>query len=348
MKLTIEKLRGKKNPRFLIIRLKPIGDTILISPVFRNIKKLYPGATVDVVIYPFVYDVIKNNPHVDNVIVIGRKAPNILGFYLRSLFRKYDVVIDYINNPVSAMISHLTRAGMRIGNSSKRNVFYDYKVDDREQVYSSVRCLKRLEPIGLTDYSDYLPELYLDTSDHGTADAFLDSRGITGDIVGLFVSAKYESRQYPAEYFADVIQRIIREYDYNVLVLFGLNDYESYEKIRDIVGDEKRVHYREPTTSLGEMAALMSRLFCLITNDTGPKHVATALRVPTLSIFGPTIEELWNPPDRKRYPVVREMPDCARCNKRVCPLGTIACLKELSTDKVFAAFKDLVTRLKDE
>ncbi|MFC1573851.1 glycosyltransferase family 9 protein, partial [Candidatus Latescibacterota bacterium] len=323
-------------------RLKPIGDTVLISPVFRNLKRMYPQAKIDVVVYPFVFDLIKNNPYVDNVIVVKRDFFGRFFFYIQSLFKSYDVIIDYINNPTSAAISFLTRAKVRIGNKTKRNFFYTFKLQDREITYSSIRCLKKLQPLGLDDFDDYYPKLYLDDKDEKAADMFLKESNIDGDIVGIFVSAKYPTRQYPAECFAELGMRIVRETSFNVLFIFGLHDEQTLRCIKVITGKEEKIYFRQPDTTLGELAALLSKLTYLITNDTGPKHVATALQIPTLTVFGPTEERMWNPPDLKTFPVVRKKLVCTPCNKIPCRFDTIECMKTLKPEEVFSAFLKMV------
>ena len=183
-------LRSLSKPRFLILRLKPIGDTVLLSPVFRNIRKLYPDAIIDVVVYPFVHDVIRHNPYVDNVIVLKRTNRAKLAFYVRSLFRRYDVVIDYINNPTSRAIALFTRSKAAIGNERAPHFIYDYRLTNREAIYSSIRCLKKLEPIGLSTFDDYRPEVFIGGEDLGKVRQFFDGMGGERKTAGIFASAK--------------------------------------------------------------------------------------------------------------------------------------------------------------
>ena len=346
MKPLINKLKQQKGLKILIIRLKPIGDTVLISPVFRNIKKLYPQAKIEVIIYPFVYPVIKHNPNVDKVIILKRNNFSKFIFYLKSLFRSYDVIIDFINNPTSAIISLFTHTKIRIGNKTKRNFFYNYRIQSSKREYSSIRCLKSLKPLGLAKFDDYLPDLYLDKKDINTINHLLTNLKLGNNTIGLFVSAKYPTRQYTPENFAQLGRLIAKKTNYHVLFLFGNNDFESFLKIQKYIKKRKNIHFISSHMTLGEFSALIARLRFLITNDTGPKHIATSLKIPTLTIFGPTDERVWNPPDWKKYPTIRKQIDCALCNKLKCPKNSLECMTGLSPETVFSVFKKTIKGIK--
>ncbi|MBU1077070.1 MAG: glycosyltransferase family 9 protein [Spirochaetes bacterium] len=339
MKPLNERFKKLKKIKILIIRLKPIGDTILISPVFRNLKKLYPQCEIDLIIYPFAYDAIKNNPHVDKIIILKRSLLPKLVFYFRSFFKYYHVIIDYINNPTSTMIALFTHAKVKIGNRTKRNFFYNFRIRSDKREYSSIRCLRLLEPLGLKDMKDHLPEMFLDEKDRITADRLLIGLKIKDPIIAIFVSAKYPTRQYTSENFARLGELIINKANQNVLFLFGKDDNGSLYTVQRLLIHQKNVFFISPQITIGELGALLSKARYLITNDTGPKHMATALGVPTLTIFGATDDQIWNLPDTKKNPVIRKKLSCAPCNKLTCPLGTLACMKDLAPEDVFKAFQ---------
>ena len=339
----LQERRQKLNEvKILIIRLKPLGDTVLISPIFRNIKKLYPEAKIDVVIYSVFADVIKNNPYIDNVIILKRKSLSPIFYLIKSLFRRYDVIIDYINTPLSAAIALFNSADVRIGNYKKRNFFFTHRLRNTECVYSTVRNLRKLEPLGLTDFSDYLPDLYLDEKDIARADNFLHGLPVEKGIIGLFVSSKTPSKQYPVEYFARLGTLIAKNTPYHVLFLCGRGDMHAYSVLKELACKEEKIHVRKPDTTLGEFSALISRLKFFIANDSGPKHIATALNIPTLTIFSTSTEKMWNPPDIRRFPVIREKIDCAPCHKAECPLNTMKCMKDLHPEEVFSVFEKTI------
>ena len=228
----LNKLQAAASVKILIIRLKAIGDTVLITPAIRNIKKLFPDAKIEVILYPPAYPILKNNPNVDKLIVIKRKNSSKLLFYFKSLFKRYDIIIDYINNPTSTSIAFLTRANIRIGNRTRRNFFFDHRIVSHERTYSAIRCLNLLKPLGLKNSDDYHPEIYLDNNDIRMADNLLSTFKLKNNIVGLFVSAKYQSRQYPPEHFAELGRLIAEKTAFKVIYLFGKGDNEFISSIQ--------------------------------------------------------------------------------------------------------------------
>ncbi|MCE5249392.1 glycosyltransferase family 9 protein [bacterium] len=338
-------LQSIDKPKFLIIRLKPIGDTVLLSPVFRNIKRLYPDAIIDIIIYPDVYDIIKNDPNLHKIIVLKRTFFDKMFFYTKSFFSRYNVIIDYINNPTSFMIALSTRSKVRIGNNKKRNFFYDYRLQDKSATYSAIRCLKKLDIIGLDSFDDYFPEITISNDDLKAADTFYTSIDNRRKYIGIFASAKYPSKKYPAHFFSELASLLAESTSYNILFLFGKGDYPTYYSVKNCTQYVNRIFYREPTTRLGELGALLSGISFLITGDTGPKHIATALNIPTLTVFGASDEKKWNPPDLRRFPVIRKKLSCAPCNKNHCPYATTSCMNELLPHEIFKACMSSLSEL---
>ncbi len=328
--------------KILIIRLKPIGDSILISPAVRNLKKLYPDSRIDIIVYPYAYDAVKNNKYLDNIIVLKRKNLSKLIFYFKSMFKRYDIIIDYINNPTSTIIAMLTCAKIRIGNYSRRNFFYNYRFKNEIIEYSGIRNLRLLTPLGLKNLNDFMPKFHINKKDVKTADLLFETIKISkhDKVIGLFISAKYKTRQYPLDSFIKLSKLIAENTDYKVLFLFGLNEIEKLSYTNKRLKNYNNIKYVYPSTTLGELAAIMQKLDLLITNDCGPKHLATAVNVPTLTIFGASDERVWNPPDTRRFPFIKANLECQPCNKLVC--DNIKCMLELAPEIIFEKIKDMI------
>ncbi len=329
--------------KILIIRLKPIGDSILISPAIRNLKKLFPESKIDIIIYPYAYEAVKSNKYLDNIIILKRNNISKLKFYLKSMFKFYDIIIDYINNPTSTIISLLTHTKIRIGNYTKRNFFYNYRFKNEIIEYSGIRNLRLLTPLGLKKLDDYMPEFFIEEKDLNTASYLLKNIGFNENekIAGIFTSAKYQTRLYPLDNFIKLAKLIIEKSDYKVLFLFGLKEYDKLTYTMKKLKNYKNIKYIYPETTLGELAAIMKKLKILITNDCGPKHLATAVGISTFTIFGATDERIWNPPDTKKYPYIKLNIDCQPCNKLICE--NPICLNNLSPQMIFNKLKNYLS-----
>lgn len=341
-----DKLKAQQKVKILILRLKPVGDTILISAAFRNLKMMYPQAEIDVVVYPSVFDVIKNNPYLNKIHVIKRTNLSKLVFYIKSFFRSYDVIIDFINNPTSTMIAFFSHAKVIIGAKNNRNFFYSHRLEFVENDYSAIHCLKMLRPLGLMNYDDYMPELFVDTKDKQFIKQLFKEKKIKKPMVGIFASAKYPTKKYTSMHFVTLGRMITQKTKFQVVYLFGNDDHESYQVIYQNLANKKNIHFIIPDISIGELSALISQLDFLITNDTGPKHIGTAFNIPTLTIFSVTNPKVWNPPDLTRFPYVCCDINCAPCEKQVCPKEKMDCMENLAPEKVFNAFQKAVKTLK--
>lgn len=337
-------MKRSKPTRILVIRLKPVGDTVLISAVFRNLKRLFPGSLIDVVIYPSALAGLGENPSLHRILVLKRKNLSKLFFYFTLIFRRYDITLDYINNPTSCLISLFAHAGIRIGRNLGRNFFYTHKYDYQDRVYSAIRSLYPLRFLGLKSFRDYQPEFFLAGSDLQRSDGILKKTGVRPGqkLIGIFVSAKYPARKYPAESFSRLACLIRRDFSATILFLFGLGDEDSIQRIRKTLPSSGRFIFIPDSISIGEMAGIMKKLKFLITNDTGPKHLATSLGIPTLTLFFSTDDKVWNPPDRRKFSIIRPGIVCSPCNKLKC--DTLDCLNVLTPEEVYRKLKPALKR----
>lgn len=339
-----ERLRKQKKIKILIVRLKPAGDTILVSAVFRNLKRLYPGALIDIVLYPASRSAAGANPHIRKVIVLKRNNLSKFLFYLKLPFLGYDVTIDFINNPTSGLITLFSMARIRIGRDLPRNFFYSRRVGQPREEYSALASLRVLKFLGLKNFNDYMPEYFIPEEDKITAEKIMNRLGVRPKerLAGIFASAKYPTRQYPASSFARLAQLVRRDFKVRVLFLFGKGDRDAVRTIKKSFADKKGAILVPDGISIGTMAAIMKKLNYLITGDTGPKHLGTAMNIPTLTIFGATDERVWNPPDRKRFAVVRSAVSCAPCQALSC--AAPACMRDLQPEVVYKTLKPLLKK----
>ncbi|MBN1899040.1 MAG: glycosyltransferase family 9 protein [Spirochaetes bacterium] len=344
-----ERLKKLKEIKILIIRLKPVGDTVLISAVFRNLKKMFPQCVIDIVVYPSAREAIGANPYINKVLVLKRNNLSKLAFYFKLLFSTYHITIDYINNPTSSAITLFAKAGVRIGKDISRNFFYNYRFKLNKILYSAQKSLYPLKFLGLRNFNDFMPEFYVIDKDRKQAQDILKKAGIKKNdrMVGIFVSAKYPVRQYRAEHFARLASMIKKDFSSTrVLFLFGKDDRESILKIKKKLQPGKYFILISDGISIGVMAGIISHLNYFLTNDTGPKHLATALKIPTLTVFGATTEKSWNPPDTGRYATIRKRLNCAPCNKLECRLEgqTLRCVNDLAPEDIYKKLKVLLKK----
>ena len=106
------------------------------------------------------------------------------------------------------------------------------------------------------------------------------------------------------------------------------------------------VNLEQPVLDLGELKSLMLRSDLLLGNDTGPRHLARAMGVPIVTVFGPTFAE-WTATSYSAERILQIPVDCGPCHKKVCPLGHLKCMTGISAEMVYAACEDLLPEQTD-
>ena len=154
-------------------------------------------------------------------------------------------------------------------------------------------------------------------------------------IVGINPGAGFESKLWDMDRFAKLADRIVDEMGYSILLLWGPGEEQ---KAKQITASMKQRGWVAPATTIQESIALYKRLKLLVSCDSGPLHLCSALGIPTVSLFGPT-DPVRNGAYGLHHETVYKMLSCSFCWKRKCPLGTDECMQKVSVDDVFEAVR---------
>lgn len=296
-----------QNPHsVVIIQLSKLGDTVCITPVFRAIKKNYPGCRVTVVGSKLNKQVLEYNPDVDDYVVWAKELPRLI-----SLFQRGGYDFGCLLGPDSLTLAAMYLGGVKtICVPTYTNGWTPYEtisyrllswlaVKKEQQIgaYAPKEYLKLLEPLAIQE-SETKKYLYFSKAADRKAGALLSGMKNNSSghfLVGIIAGAGNKIKQWPPQKFAQVADYLIERYNARVIVIGGENnEKESWEML-------SAMNYREAvldTTgvlSLDELKALISQLQLFISVDTGPIYFAEALGVPTIDITGP-IDEREQPP----------------------------------------------------
>lgn len=159
--------------------------------------------------------------------------------------------------------------------------------------------------------------------------------------IALHSGARAPVRRWPTAYFAAVADTLARRFDAQI-ILTGSND-----ELMTVQEVQQRMTTRAMNvagkTSLGGLAALISKLDLFITNDTGPAHIANAVDTPSITLFGPVDPVRWASRDRVRHPILRQPVSCSPCTFRECPIDH-RCLRWITPDRVVALAEALLLK----
>ena len=314
----------------LLIKLRAIGDVLLSTPVIENLKRQFPHLQIDFLCEQFAADVVRGNPYLNSILTFNKKSDSSLDLIQKVRSRRYDAVIDLFGNPRTALVTRLSGAPHRIG-FPFRGRRYAYTI------HVNPRGGDVLRKFGIPIVSQQ-PLFPIDEQSEEFARQWIVSENLAGrELIGINPSGGWTTKRWPLDSFAQLVDEIGRDPGVSVIVFWGPGEFEDITTIRNKTSVP--VHCI-PKTSLKEMGALLKHCSYLISNDSGPMHIAVSLDVPTLGIYGPTNPILQGPYGPRNAWVRHEALDCLACNLTSCPIGNV-CMKDLSVATIFTAFQQI-------
>jgi len=337
-----KKIDFEKISEVLIRGTNWIGDVVMTFPAIAAVRETLPRARITVLVKPWVADLVRMHPAVDEVMVYERpgRHEGIGGLWnlareLRA--RRFDAAILLQNAIEAAIIARLAGIPVRAGYSTDaRGFLLTHPVTrsgEIKKVHQTLYYLEMLEALGFRS-SDRSARIVPAEQDRETARRRLGEYGIAGrrPIVGVAPGAAYgPAKRWFPERFAAVADRLIGTFSCPVLLFGGAGDRESTEAVQ--AAAQKAFIDIAGRTTLSETIALIACCDLFITNDSGLMHVAGALGVPTVAIFGSTNPVTTSPPG-ERSVIVRRAVDCSPCLKPECPTD-FKCMDLVSVDQVY-------------
>ncbi len=333
--------------RILAIKLRATGDVVLATPVIENLRRRFPRARISFLTEEASADVLRWNPFLDDLIVLPVRRWKRAGFrrswreqarFYRNLRRKrFDLAIDLFGNPRSAVLTWLTGAQDRVGYAFRvRRLAYNIVVNPPEQAGHEVLFhLEALEALDVPVATDR-PVVAIPGSADARARNWLDENVPENRaVVGLNPGGGWTVKRWPPDRFGRLADALIDEYGVEVLILWGPGE----EGIAaEVAGAMRNRPLLLPAVNLAELGAYLKRCLLLVSNDSGPMHMAAALNVPTVGIFGPTDPRAQGPWGEGHGVVRKESVDCLGCNLTACTIGNI-CMTTLEPGEVLAKLR---------
>jgi heptosyltransferase-2 len=313
--------------RLLVRAPNWVGDVVLSLPALRDIRRGLPGARLEVLARPWVADLYRAVPEVDGVRESHGHVRDV-----RTLRGLYDAAILLPNSFATALV--VWRAGIpeRWGYATDgrgplltRRCPVPPAVGGRSQVYYYRAMLE-----GLGFATEGPPDATLRCPEEWSARG-AQLLGDEGPWIGVNPGAFYGSaKRWLPERFGASADRVARRAGAKVVLVGGPRERALAEAIGGEMEAPVRVLCGE--TTLAELVGVLSRLRLLLTNDSGPMHVAAALGVPLVAVFGST-DWRETPPVGEASRIVREPTDCAPCLLRECPIDH-RCMTRVGVDRV--------------
>jgi heptosyltransferase-1 len=332
--------------RILITRLGAIGDLICSTPVITNLKRNFPRSYIAFLVDKKYEEVLRGNPYLDELILydresfqnhsLVRRVFEELKFVYRVRRRRFDLTIDLLGSLRTALLTYLSGSKKRVGFTRRvRKALYNFRIAGRP-AYIVDKNLDTLRPFGLNIDSKNLVFSIPDEAKQFGKQFFIQN---SNGIIGLFPGGAWSAKRWKAEKFAELGERIQRELNVEVLLLGGPMEEEIVSEINS--------HMRKKLTvvqgvSLKRFGGVIQNLKLFVGNDSGPTHIAIALGIPTITLFGPTHPYSAIPPGGRHIAISRNE-DCKNPHTLTCDLPD-CCLQSIQVEEVMDKVREALGR----
>ena len=296
--------------KILVIQQKRIGDVLTSTIISNNLKKKFPNAELDYMCYSNCVDVLKENPNIDNIIVlpepIRKSYFKLFQFILGIRKKKYDIVIDAYCKLETNLITYFSGAKDRISyHKGYSNSFYNHTVKRFKNGATSQlglaieNRLLLLKPLISEEITDYKPKVFLKEAEILEAKNLLQKFDIQSGrkpfiMFGILGSEWYKT--YPLEKMAKIIDFTVEQLEADIIFNYIPSQKEEALKVFHFctLSTQKKIHLDLYSEGLRPFLALLSQCDMLIGNEGGAVNMAKALNVPTFSLFSPSVDkETW-------------------------------------------------------
>jgi heptosyltransferase I len=325
----------------LIVKLSAIGDVIHALPVVHALKKRYPASKITWIVEKPAYDLLKDNPNIDDIIVFDKpKFKSVSGFIkhgptLASSLkeRHFDVVLDLQGLFKSAAIAWLSGAAHRVGYCNMREM---------SQLVSKPVCGNHRNGHVIQRYLDVARSLDcncdevnfdidISEQDAKIAEELLAQNGILSHQPYIVIApgTNWQSKCWPARYYADLASALTQNYQYPIVLIGGPQDHER----ASIIEERANVPIVNliGKTTLKQLAYVLQKSKLFIAGDTGPMHLAVAMGTTVIALFGPSDADR-NGPFGDKHVVIRKNLTCSPCFKRKC--DDLQCMEQITVADV--------------
>jgi heptosyltransferase-2 len=353
--------------KILVFALSGIGDALMFSPTISLIRKNFPEAEIDLLcMFKGVKEIYEHNPEITKVIYFNFIKEGFFKslFFLFKLRKKYDVSFNVYpsNRKEYNVISFLVGAKERYAIQYLRQDFInlgflnnqriienDYLHNVEENLLLGRLFLENHNILPVEE--DFSLKIYFDSMSDEFASEWLKNNKIGKDdfVIGFHAGCatlkNHIKRRWEPQKFAELGKRLIENYNAKILLFGGPDEYELNEKINSLMNQLGIV---VKTNSLLQTAALMKRCNLFVTNDSALMHIASALKLNVVAIFGPTNTNYVHP-YKTNYRIAKLNLDCQPCfyyspKPLTCSRKDVQfkCIKELTVEIVEAEIKELL------
>lgn len=332
----MDRIAIKKIPRkILIIKPSSLGDVVHSLPFLYSLNSAFPSAEIHWVITKGLEGLLENHPMVKKLWIINKDrwkdpkkiretASEFKGLFKKLEIEAYDIVIDLQGLLRSGLLAYATRAPVRIGFKEARegsNLFYTNKIQGGREIHAVDRYLKIAAALGCETGDAGFPMPLIKESDRVKR-----LKENAGEYAVIAPGARWKTKRWHPERFGSLASML----DIKTIIIGSASDIEISQNIESV--SKGKALSIAGDTDMKELISVIRSARYVVTNDSGPMHIAAALGIPVIAIFGPTNPARTGPYGRNHI-IIRSDVSCAPCYKKTC--RTMRCMAEISAERVY-------------
>jgi ADP-heptose:LPS heptosyltransferase len=326
--------------RILIYKLDHLGDVLLATPALRAIRKRFPEADISIVVGEWSRSILEHNPNIDRIVIYnsGRfaragYAHHTLGDLKRKLGDwKPDLVIglrDDWRTAASSLFSGVRR--IQRGGVHLRE-WWNLKRNGIPHSHETDRLWKILRPLGIEPEPVERLDYFVSDQERRDAIEFIGANGIRDPFAVIHAGASTPLKEWPIERFAAVARDIARERGLQLLLIGSPEEIGHSARLASMIGDLGPIDI-SGRLGLRSTAALLEHASLYLGADGGMMHIAAALGIPTVGLFGPGSYEIFHPVGEGVAAISKHFP-CSPCYMVECIRPDDPCMKAITVEEV--------------
>jgi len=356
--------------KILAIKLRSLGDTVLMTAPLFELKRAYPEAQIDALVIDTWAPLIENLPCIQHVWKYKRHSKKILRAHeisrlaLKLRNKKYDITVNFHASTSSATLAKATGAKIRAVH------FHGHHDQDRHSTVMIPgkgilkpiveRDMDTIRALGLHIPAGRLPQIQLQSSEVDAAKLFLDQLELRQPVLALSLGASRPTKSWPLDRYISLAIDWCKTQKGSVLAIAGPGEAHLIHSFLKGLDDLLFASLPEPKTrsairsqiqainhlKLRPLAAVLNQVAIVAGNDSGPKHLAVAVNTPTVTLFGPEQPFEWHPYPPEKHPYffvdslkcrVNGAPDMPPwCGIQACKVEDHKCMRLIGVDQVLA------------
>lgn len=330
------------NKRIIVTFLMHLGDLILTTPFIHALRKAAPHAHITYLVDGKLKEVVDHNPYIDEVWTIDKKGKDNNIKALRAMSKRisegnFDVLINLHPNERCSFIDAFAKVPVKVGASHFlfRGFFHPFLKLNRT-IHAADMYLDVLKRIGVDDLANDGLEVFPSPENVEWVKKYWQDKGVQEGtkLIGFNIGSAVVTKRWPAKNFALVADTLAQE-GYQTVFFGGKMDEELVKEATALMESKPIIATGDFT--LGQLAAAMRSCSVIVTNDSGPMHMAISQKVPIVALYGPSLTHLYGPYTDKAI-IVKAIPPCDGCKggmKHQC--DDLRCMRELKPEQVLEA-----------